>query len=113
MRYFCILFFFIISNAANAGTARDPYVKGLRVRTIADTDTAVKKRSIYAGVGYGTDVLFFGRTGPVKYPYFSTDVIYNAKSGVFLYGSAVKVLGYEPLVDEIDVAAGNVYKHPT
>jgi hypothetical protein len=54
-------------------------------------------------------VLFFGRTGPVKYPFVTADLIYNTKSGIFLYGSAFKVLGYAP-VDEVDVGGGYFYK---
>jgi hypothetical protein len=111
MRYFCILLFLIAANALKANTAVRSWYNLPIARLIADTDTVVKKRSIYAGVSYGSDALFFGRTGPIKYPFFSTDVIYNAKSGVFLYGSAVKVLGYQPLVDEIDLGAGYLYKY--
>lgn len=40
----------------------------------------------------------------------STDVIYNTKSGFFIYGSGVKVLGYNPLIDEVDLGTGYLYK---
>ena len=80
-------------------------------RLTADTDTVFRKQSVSVGVNYGSDVLFFGRTGPIKYPFVSTDAIYNFKSGFFVYGSAVKVLGYNPLIDEIDVGAGYLYKY--
>lgn len=79
------------------------------VRIVADSDTIIKKRSISAGISYGSDASFFGRTGPVKYPFLNTDVIYNTKSGWFVYGSAYKVLGSIPNVDEVDLGAGYVY----
>jgi hypothetical protein len=46
----------------------------------------------------------------VRYPFLNTDVIYNAKSGVFIYGSGYKVLGSIPTVDEVDLGAGYFYK---
>ena len=79
------------------------------VRIVADSDTIIKKRSISAGISYGSDASFFGRTGPVKYPFLNTDIIYNTKSGWFVYGSAYKVLGSIPNVDEVDLGAGYVY----
>jgi hypothetical protein len=79
------------------------------VRIVADSDTIIKKRSISAGISYGSDASFFGRTGPVKYPFLNTDVIYNTKSGWFVYGSAYKVLGSIPNIDEVDLGAGYVY----
>ena len=72
-------------------------------RITADSDTIIKKRSVSVGVSYGSDASFFGRTGPVRYPFLSSDAIFNSKSGVFVYGSAYKVLGSIPTVDEIDV----------
>ena len=80
-------------------------------RTCADSDTIFRKRSISAGINYGSDIFFFGRTGPIKYPYVNTDVIYNTKSGFFIYGSAVKVLGYNPLIDEIDLGGGYLFHY--
>jgi hypothetical protein len=94
---------------ASAGIHRDCIVIDNSTRIVADTDTVVKKRSISAGVSYGSDASFFGRTGPVKYPFLNADVIYNSKSGVFVYGSAYKVLGSIPTVDEVDVGAGYFY----
>jgi hypothetical protein len=85
------------------------YLMGGTTRITADSDTVVKKRSISAGVSYGSDATFFGRTGPVKYPFLNTDVIYNTKSGIFAYGSAYKVFGSIPVFDELDLGAGYVY----
>jgi hypothetical protein len=109
MKYICTLIFLTIY--LNAGAA--PYAHGIfvdrPVRLTADSDTLIRKRSVSAGVSYGSDASFFGRTGPVKYPFLNTDVIYNAKSGVFVYGSAYKVLGSIPTVDEVDLGAGYLY----
>lgn len=80
-------------------------------RAIADSDTVFRKSSITLGTSYGSDILFFGRTGPIKYPFVSTDAIYNFKSGIFVYASGFKVLGYNPLVDEIDLGAGYLYDY--
>ena len=78
---------------------------------VADSDTVFRKRSVSVGVNYGSDFQFFGRTGPVKYPFLSVDAIYNFKSGFFIYASPVQVIGYYPLVDEVDLGAGYLYKY--
>jgi len=109
MKYFCVLLFLITCNASNTALAK------LRVFTvtdhsIADTDTIVRKMSVSAGVNYGSDVQFFGRTGPITYPFVSTDVIYNTKGGFFAYASVLKVLGYNPLFDELDLGGGYLYR---
>jgi hypothetical protein len=109
MKYICVLLFLTICLNASAGIHRDCIFMDNATRIVADTDTVVKKRSISAGVSYGSDASFFGRTGPVKYPFLNADVIYNSKSGVFVYGSGYKVLGSIPTVDEIDVGAGYFY----
>jgi hypothetical protein len=110
MKYFFIFLPFIIYNGANA--AAPPRIYSARPNYVAaDTDTVFRKRSVSVGVNYGSDVLFFGRTGPVKYPYFGGDAIYNFKSGVFLYASEVGVIGYNPIVDEVDLGTGYLYKY--
>jgi len=109
MKYICTLLFLIIYFDAGAGIRKDSIFTDHPPRMVADSDTLVKKRSIYAGISYGSDASFFGRTGPNRYPFLNADVIYNAKSGVFLYGSAYKVLGSIPALDEIDLGAGYFY----
>ncbi|QHS54667.1 hypothetical protein GWR56_03575 [Mucilaginibacter sp. 14171R-50] len=109
MRYFGVLLFIITSNALNAAVSR-PVIAYRDTYAVADTDSVVRKNSVSAGISYGSDALFFGRTGPIKYPFTSTDVIFNTKPGFFIYGSAVKVLGYKPLVDEIDIGGGYYYR---
>jgi hypothetical protein len=111
MRYFGALLFIITCNALNAATLKPCVLIAYRDDyAVADTDTVVRKSSVSAGISYGSDALFFGRTGPIKYPFMSTDIIFNAKPGFFVYGSAVKVLGYKPLVDEIDIGGGYYYR---
>ena len=109
MKYICALLFSIVFTDAGAASSMHRFLQGNIARITADSDTLVRKRSISAGVSYGSDASFFGRTGPVRYPFLSTDAIFNSKSGVFVYGSAYKVLGSIPTVDEIDLGAGYVY----
>ncbi|SHN32171.1 hypothetical protein [Mucilaginibacter sp. OK098] len=111
MKYYFVLLLLIIGTAVNAATLKPLLYKGRATYAVADTDTVFRKQSVSVGVNYGSDVQFFGRTGPIKYPFISTDFVYNAKSGFFVYGSAVKVLGYNPLVDEFDVGTGFFYKY--
>ena len=108
MKYLCLLILITI-NTTLFGAGIDMRTFTSRSKLIADSDTVIRKQSISTGVSYGSDVLFFGRTGPIKYPFVTADVIYNSKSGVFLYGSAFKVLGYAP-VDEVDLGGGYFYK---
>ena len=111
MRYFFLLLFLIICNAASAVIAKMPAFIGNGHFAVADTDTVFRKRSISVGANYGSDVQFFGRTGPVKYPFLSTDAIYNTRSGFFVYESAVEVLGYTPLIDELDLGTGYLFNY--
>jgi hypothetical protein len=108
MKYICALLLLTICLDVNASPANRSFADH-SVRIVADSDTIIKKRSVSAGISYGSDASFFGRTGPVKYPFLNTDVIYNTKSGWFVYGSAYKVLGSIPNIDEIDLGAGYVY----
>jgi hypothetical protein len=108
MRYLCLLLLLVAGSTVYSAPVNLHLFEGKHA-LVADTDTIIRKRSVSAGVSYGSDVLFFGRTGPVKYPFVTADLIYNTKSGVFLYGSAFKVLGYAP-VDEVDVGGGYFYK---
>src|SRR5215469_6721438 len=107
IKYTLISLFIIISQSAGAACLWKADAKYLK----ADTDTAVRKQSVSLGINYGSDIQFFGRTGPVKYPYLSADAIYNFKTGFFVYGSAVQVFGYKPIVDEIDAGAGYLFKY--
>ena len=108
MKYICALLFLTIYLDVSATPAYHILID-LPARITADSDTLVRKRSVSAGISYGSDASFFGRTGPVKYPFLNTDVIYNTKSGIFFYGSAYKVLGSSPTIDEIDFGGGYVY----
>lgn len=108
MKYFFAVLFIITSTALWAVPVR----LQLRADTTpkaTDTDTVIRKQSATIGVSYGSDIQFFGRTGPITYPFASSYAIYNFKNGIFLYGSGVKVLGYNPFFDEIDLGGGYLY----
>jgi len=106
MKYIAISLLLLACNAANAAH----WYPGPG-RRAADTDSVVRKASVSLGANYGSDIQFFGRTGPVSYPYLGADAIYNFKSGFFVYGSAVQVFGYTPIVDEIDAGAGYLFNY--
>ena len=108
MKYICALLLLITYLDVSAAPVNRGFADH-SARIVADSDTIIKKRSVSAGISYGSDASFFGRTGPVKYPFLNTDIIYNTKSGWFIYGSAYKVLGSIPNIDEIDLGAGYVY----
>src|ERR1700759_3937154 len=110
MKYLYSLFILSVCvTAANAGGKALPFAMN---RAVADTDTtvAVHKRSLSVGISYGSDALFFGRTGPITYPYMTVDVVYNTKGGFFVYGTALKLLGYPTLAAEIDLGGGYLYR---
>lgn len=112
MRYFFAPLLFIqIHCTQNAAAACHFVFNRNDKHLLADTDSIFRKRSVTTGVNYGSDVQFFGRTGPITYPYISTDAIYNFKNGIFIYGSGVKVLGYNPLIDEVDLGTGYLYHY--
>ncbi|HEY2583398.1 MAG TPA: hypothetical protein VGI43_16420 [Mucilaginibacter sp.] len=111
MKYFYILLLLLICNAVNAATTNLLFSKYRAIHVTSDSDTVFRKRSISVGINYGSDVQFFGRTGPIKYPYMSGDAIYNFKAGFFVYGSAVQVFGYSPVVDELDLGTGYLYNY--
>jgi hypothetical protein len=110
MKYIFALFFLTVYFNADAVIHRHSIFINRSVRIKADTDTLPRKRSASVGISYGSDASFFGRTGPVKYPFLNTDIIYNTKSGIFVYGSAYKVLGSLPTIDETDLGAGYLYR---
>jgi hypothetical protein len=111
MKYFFASLLFIICNTVNASIAKLPVLTGGAMRIVADTDTVFRKSSVSVGARYGSDIQFFGRTGPVGYPFLSADAIYNFKSGAFVYGSVFQVLGYNPVIDEVDFGAGYLFKY--
>jgi len=112
MKYFFIFLLLIAFHSYTNAAVFGRLMFGSHLRQLfSDTDSVIKKRSVSVGVNYGSDVQFFGRTGPITYPYMSTDAIYNFKTGVFVYGSGVKVLGYNPVFDEVDLGVGQLFKY--
>jgi hypothetical protein len=110
MKYFGALLFIMLCNVLNAAPFNPALIAYRNSYAVTDTGTIVKKNSASAGISYGSDALFFGRTGPIKYPFMAADMILNYKSGIFVYGSALKVLGYKQVVDEVDVGGGYFYR---
>lgn len=111
MKYLRILILIAICSPASAAELlRHDFKFSHTDYTVRDTDTIIRKRSISVGINYGSDAMFFGRVGPITYPYFSTDVVYNFKSGFFVYGSALRLIGYNTSVDELDVGGGYLYR---
>ena len=84
MRRLLIIFLVISGSAVSAAATAIMPLSIAHGRITADTDTVARKASVSLGVNYGSDVQFFGRTGPIKYPYMAGDAIYNFKSG-FLF----------------------------
>ncbi|HWZ35077.1 MAG TPA: hypothetical protein VNW51_02915 [Mucilaginibacter sp.] len=113
MRYLRILILIAVcSPACAAGLLRHDFIFSHTQSAVKDTDAIIRKRSISVGINYGSDVMFFGRVGPITYPYYSADVVYNFKSGFFAYGSALRLIGYNTSIDEVDLGGGYLY-HPT
>ena len=111
MKKIGILFFPVMLAALNVCAGGNRFLMDTVIKTAkTDTDTVQRKQSLSVGVSLGSDAQFFGRTGPQKYPFMNTDVIYNAKSGFFVYGSLYKVFTSTPLIDETDLGAGYFYK---
>lgn len=109
MRYIIALLVLVTSGSIAASGAVGRYHFN-NYRIIADTDTTSKKPSVSVGVSYGSDATFFGRTNQNRFPFYTTDVIYNTGFGLFVYGSAWKVLKSVPDLDEIDLGIGYSYK---
>lgn len=110
MKILHLLFFLLIGTAANALAGEPLLPHFTTARMVADTDTIVRKRSISVGLNFGSDAMFFGRTGPIRYPFYSADVIYNTKQGFFAYGALLRLVGYRTSIDEIDVGGGYHYR---
>lgn len=113
MKYLFVLLILVVCSAAQPAQARILSPESVTLHATVDTDTIVtlKKQSLSLGITYSSDVWFFGRTGPLKYPFISTDAVYNTKFGLYVYGSEVSVLGYNPAIDEIDFGAGYLFKY--
>jgi len=109
MKFLRILFFLTTVVTANSSAARLLLPKA-KLTLYADTDTIIRKRSISVGFNFGSDAMFFGRTGPIRYPFYSADVVYNTKQGFFAYGSLLRLIGYRTSIDEVDIGGGYHYR---
>lgn len=108
MKPICVLLLLIVCYNARAGVGR-PGAQNPGQLT-ADTDTLVRKQSLSVGVSYGSDIIFFGRTSQRKFPFMTGDVVYNTKSGFFVYGSIINVSNLTPFVNEVDFGAGYIFR---
>ena len=102
----CSIFVSLQVKAAASHNHADTIPK----KPTGDADTVTRKQSLSIGVSFGSDAQFFGRTGTKKYPFMNSDIIYNAKSGFFVYGSLYKVFTSTPVIDETDVGGGYFYR---
>jgi hypothetical protein len=109
MRYIIAIALTIFYLNAGATVKKLFGLKAYYVHFKADTDTLVRKQSLSLGITGGSDPSFFGRTSPKRYRYYTADLIYNAKSGFFVYGTIWKVAGSFPKLDEVDAGGGYVY----
>ena len=110
MRYFNILLF-VVALVPVKLMAVDRHVLAIPTKQMAaDTDTIIRKKSMSVGIAYGSDAMFFGRTGPIRYPFFTANAVYNTKQGFFVYGSLLRLIGYRTSIDEIDIGGGYLYK---
>jgi hypothetical protein len=109
MKYICSILFLIVYMNVKATEKVLPAVDTVPKTTTDTTGVVQRQASASAGVSYGSDISFFGRTGPKKNPYISTDLIINSKPGIFVYGNVFNVLGYQPLAAEVDLGAGYFY----
>jgi hypothetical protein len=111
MKQLHILLLLFMGNAATGATLlKHDIAYKSECYSVKDTDTIIRKQSLSVGLNYGSDAMFFGRTGPITYPFMSTDVVYNTKMGFFVYGSALRLLGYRTFVDEVDLGAGYLFR---
>jgi hypothetical protein len=111
MRYLNMLLFLIICTSVKAFTVNTHYLKIEHLSLKSDSDTTVvKKQSLSVGMNVGSDASFFGRSNEKKYPFLTTDIIYNSKPGIFVYGSLWRVFNTVPTVDEFDVGFGYSYR---
>ncbi|MES2274612.1 MAG: hypothetical protein V4592_01235 [Bacteroidota bacterium] len=109
MRCIFALALTILGLNAGASVKKMFMIKSHHEHIKADTDSVIKKQSVSVGITAGSDASFFGRTSPKRYRYYTADLIYNAKSGFFAYGTIWKVAGSFPKLDEVDAGAGYVY----
>ena len=107
MKYICALFFVLVYYNANA--VINKRIAGKPEQLTADSDTVVRKQSLSVGLSYGSDIIFFGRTSPYKFPFLTADIVYNTRSGFFVYASVINVTNLTPTVNEVDFGAGYLF----
>jgi hypothetical protein len=86
---------------------------GDSLKTVTKTDSLkepdaaeTKARALFAGVTYGNNSSFLGRYQTQVLPYYSADISYKTKAGLWFSCVAYGISGTATLVDEIDLLAG-------
>jgi hypothetical protein len=75
------------------------------VKVLSDS-TLKKTRAVFFGATYGNNSSFLGRYQSEVLPYYSLDVTYKSKTGLWLSLLAYDIYNSTTLVDEVDVMAG-------
>src|SRR5688500_9999743 len=82
---------------------------------LLDSDSTTKKaRLLFFGMSYGNNSSFLGRYQTEVLPYYSADISYKSKTGLWLSLLAYDINHSNTFVDEVDVMAGwtkDQYKH--
>jgi hypothetical protein len=99
----------MVVSALAANRSFPPGNNGIRdsVETLVKPDSATKKtRTLFFGSTYGNNSSFLGRYQTKVLPYYSADVSYKSKTGLWL-----SLLGYDitntlTFMDEVDIIAG-------
>lgn len=78
----------------------------LRDSLKAPQATETKTRALFAGLTYGNNSSFLGRYQTQVLPYYSVDLSYKTKGGLWFSCVTYGISGTTTLVDEIDLLAG-------
>jgi hypothetical protein len=62
--------------------------------------------AVSASVSYGSNAAFFGRTQPVSYPYYSTELMYTSRFGAWASVVGSNLLTTTSPLDETDLLVG-------
>lgn len=67
---------------------------------------STKKRTVFFGLSYGSNSSFLGRYQAKLLPYYSADVSYKSKTGLWLSLFTYDVANSNSFIDEVDVMLG-------
>jgi hypothetical protein len=76
-------------------------------QALIDSDSTTKKaRLLFFGLGYGNNSSFLGRYQTEVLPYYSADISYKSKTGLWLSLLAYDINHSNSFIDEVDAMAG-------